>query len=369
MLCLIFSLLKRRTWFGVGEAASTAEKALRPSGQRAGTRHVHLQRRRECLREGQAVGAGADAVGRGDPSFIVQPACLACQAAGLPANQLDWLAGSFARQPAGLAARPAVRPVSRACPRTSSPTAPLRARARSAGPSPPSPPSRPAAQPSPAAASALPALPDLSCPVEAYSSPTSPSGKCTPTPCHPTSSTKSLLRLRRFLRWLLLAALVLEFPVDPSFSYSSPRHVATGLARQWARALALLREAADLQLQPNVFTYSAVISACSAGLEWQRALALWDEMGRVRVAPNLVTYSAAISARLSASGWRAVGGLVGAGTSVGLIVGGSACPVGRLHLRLLRSAGLEKGNLPFEGGPRRVCSVSFRRRNGPRRVR
>ena len=37
-------------------------------------------------------------------------------------------------------------------------------------------------------------------------------------------------------------------------------------------------------LQPNVITFSALISACSQGQQWQRVLAFREEMRRLSVA-------------------------------------------------------------------------------------
>ena len=46
---------------------------------------------------------------------------------------------------------------------------------------------------------------------------------------------------------------------------------------QWQKALALLWEMPEKQLEPVVISYSAAISACEKGEQWQQALALLRE--------------------------------------------------------------------------------------------
>ena len=73
---------------------------------------------------------------------------------------------------------------------------------------------------------------------------------------------------------------------------------------QWQRALALLGEMRAARVVPDVITFNAAISACEKGGQWQRALALLDEMRAARVAPNVITFSAAISACEKGGQWQ-----------------------------------------------------------------
>ena len=49
-------------------------------------------------------------------------------------------------------------------------------------------------------------------------------------------------------------------------------------------------------LEPDMVTYSALISACGKGQELRRALNVCAEMWRQALEPDMVTYSALISA-------------------------------------------------------------------------
>jgi pentatricopeptide repeat domain-containing protein 1 len=57
-------------------------------------------------------------------------------------------------------------------------------------------------------------------------------------------------------------------------------------------------------VQPNVITYSALISACAKGAQWQRAMAVFEEMKAAGVQPNDITYSALISACDKGAQWQ-----------------------------------------------------------------
>ena len=54
----------------------------------------------------------------------------------------------------------------------------------------------------------------------------------------------------------------------------------------------MLRQA----LEPNMVTYSALISACGKGQELRRTFDVCEEMRRQALEPDMVTYSALISA-------------------------------------------------------------------------
>ncbi|CAK0845406.1 unnamed protein product [Prorocentrum cordatum] len=88
---------------------------------------------------------------------------------------------------------------------------------------------------------------------------------------------------------------------------------------QWQRAVALLSEMLEAQIEPNVI-YNAVISACEKGRQWQRAQSLIREMWEASVEPNTVQLQCwdqrlregrAVAARRVAA-QRDVGGEVGA---------------------------------------------------------
>jgi len=49
-------------------------------------------------------------------------------------------------------------------------------------------------------------------------------------------------------------------------------------------------------VQADVTTYNAAISACEKGLQWQKALELLEQMETQVYQPNVITYSAAINA-------------------------------------------------------------------------
>ena len=64
----------------------------------------------------------------------------------------------------------------------------------------------------------------------------------------------------------------------------------------WEKAIALLDTMRSENVAPNVKTYSSAISACGKGLAWQKALQLLQDMKNNAVAPNLVVFNAALSA-------------------------------------------------------------------------
>ncbi|CAK0795997.1 unnamed protein product [Prorocentrum cordatum] len=64
---------------------------------------------------------------------------------------------------------------------------------------------------------------------------------------------------------------------------------------QWQRALVLLSEMGEVELEPTII-YNVGISACEKGLQWQRAWALLSEMWKTKLVPDVISYSAGISA-------------------------------------------------------------------------
>jgi pentatricopeptide repeat domain-containing protein 1 len=57
-------------------------------------------------------------------------------------------------------------------------------------------------------------------------------------------------------------------------------------------------------ITPNVFSYSAAISACEKGSQWENALELLREMDKCGITPNVVSYNATISAFEKGGQWE-----------------------------------------------------------------
>ena len=49
-------------------------------------------------------------------------------------------------------------------------------------------------------------------------------------------------------------------------------------------------------VEANIFTYSALISACAKGKQWNKALEVFEDLQRVGIEADAITYSAMISA-------------------------------------------------------------------------
>ena len=127
------------------------------------------------------------------------------------------------------------------------------------------------------------------------------------TPCLATAK-KYTVRLKAcrhdYRRALALLDEMRESGVTPNVFHYSAAISACEKGGQWQRALALLDEMRAKGVAPNVITFSAAISACEKGGQWQRALALLDEMRAKGVAPNVITFSAAISACEKGGQWQ-----------------------------------------------------------------
>ena len=52
----------------------------------------------------------------------------------------------------------------------------------------------------------------------------------------------------------------------------------------------------EAQINPNVISYNAAISACQKRGEWQQAVSLFRAMPQARITPDVVSYNAVISA-------------------------------------------------------------------------
>ncbi|CAK0841049.1 unnamed protein product [Prorocentrum cordatum] len=94
----------------------------------------------------------------------------------------------------------------------------------------------------------------------------------------------------------------LQAKVEPNvFSYSAVVG-ACGKGEQWQLALALLSEMLQARLETDVISYSAGISACEKGEQWHRALALLSEMREAKLEPNSATALASPLAKRASSG-------------------------------------------------------------------
>ena len=74
-------------------------------------------------------------------------------------------------------------------------------------------------------------------------------------------------------------------------------------ARQWQKAVELFDDLTDRGLEPDIITYSALISACEKGRQWKRALWLFDDLKERGLEPELITYNSLISACGKAGQW------------------------------------------------------------------
>ncbi|CAJ1342757.1 unnamed protein product [Effrenium voratum] len=74
----------------------------------------------------------------------------------------------------------------------------------------------------------------------------------------------------------------------------------------WPWAMDLLRQMHDLQLAPDVYTFSAALSSLAAAGRWQPALQLLQAMREAKVWPNAVSYGAAMSACDKGGQWELV---------------------------------------------------------------
>eukprot|EP00434_Breviolum_minutum_P022354 symbB.v1.2.019729.t1/scaffold1626.1/size108921/3 len=65
---------------------------------------------------------------------------------------------------------------------------------------------------------------------------------------------------------------------------------------QWVIALLLLHDIYDRDLRPDVVVYSSAISACEKGRQWEMALALLAQMDHLRILPNMISFNSCLSA-------------------------------------------------------------------------
>ena len=71
-----------------------------------------------------------------------------------------------------------------------------------------------------------------------------------------------------------------------------------GRVLAWRRAIELLQgmASAEHRMEPNVFTYSAAITACMRAEQTNRALELLSDMRTAGIPPNEITYTALLRA-------------------------------------------------------------------------
>lgn len=73
--------------------------------------------------------------------------------------------------------------------------------------------------------------------------------------------------------------------------------------KNWQRALVLLKAAEAARLQPDVITFTGVISACEKSSQWISALRLWQNVQR-SLLPDAILCGATVSACASAGQWQ-----------------------------------------------------------------
>ena len=64
----------------------------------------------------------------------------------------------------------------------------------------------------------------------------------------------------------------------------------------WERAVQLLTTMAQIELELDAITFSAVISACEKSCEWENTLQLFGVMSQNNVESNAIIFNAVISA-------------------------------------------------------------------------
>lgn len=91
-----------------------------------------------------------------------------------------------------------------------------------------------------------------------------------------------------------------------------------GRRQEWAQALWVLSDLRVRGLEPNVITYSALVSACTKGSKWQMALNLMSEMKDAGLKPDVVSCNAAISACEKGGKWQEALSFLGEMKELGL---------------------------------------------------
>eukprot|EP00435_Cladocopium_sp_Y103_P040628 s1358_g11.t1 len=90
--------------------------------------------------------------------------------------------------------------------------------------------------------------------------------------------------------------------LQPSIFTFSALATACSRGNQWEPPLQLLSEMQRELVHPDAHFFSTLISACAIGQEWERSLKLFEELQEYRLQPNLVTYNATMNA--CSKGWQ-----------------------------------------------------------------
>lgn len=64
----------------------------------------------------------------------------------------------------------------------------------------------------------------------------------------------------------------------------------------WEKALIALDKMRSAALEPNIVTYSTLISALEKSGQWERALKIWEDMHKDGVHPNAAMFNTMITA-------------------------------------------------------------------------
>ena len=120
-----------------------------------------------------------------------------------------------------------------------------------------------------------------------------------------STSIVALSRVRRARQAVELLEEMKQRELAPNLYCYSAAISACGKSGQWRRALALLRELRDERaIELNAVVWNAAISACEKAGELKSALKLLGEMEASGVEPDFVSYSTAISACGKAGDWE-----------------------------------------------------------------
>ena len=81
---------------------------------------------------------------------------------------------------------------------------------------------------------------------------------------------------------------------------------ACGRGKRWQRALQLLLDVGEHDVQPSAVAFNAAMSACGHAKHWQIAMGLLPEMMQRRLTPNSTTFGAAVNACGRMRMWKQV---------------------------------------------------------------
>ena len=120
--------------------------------------------------------------------------------------------------------------------------------------------------------------------------------------------TIAIAQLGRATQWrdacLLLDRMQTASGLRPNiFSYSAAIS-ACEKGGQWQQALTLFQDMLEGGIRHDIISYNATISACEKGGQWQRALTLFQELPEATMSPNVISYNAAINACEKGGQWQ-----------------------------------------------------------------